>query len=191
MLLILLSLCGPSLVPKILDLCFPNLYKPVFNVSIDPQDKFKKTLKINQVLFLLSPKWVVCPFWKPHLKICISGAKNHVSMNFHTKFRYQFRVWGWKAFKWKRITVLLLLYWMWCCVQCEGAVQQGYHCERHDVVTEDGFILGVYRLTRPGLRNCSLSPVLLYHGAYGCYTGWLMAGPSNGLGTMLNSNPLY
>lgn len=54
-------------------------------------------MKINQVLFLLSPKWVVCPFRKPHLKICISGAKNHVSMNFHTKFRNQFRVWGWKA----------------------------------------------------------------------------------------------
>lgn len=42
MLLFLLSLCGPSLVPKILDLCFPNLYTPVFNVRIDPQDQFKK-----------------------------------------------------------------------------------------------------------------------------------------------------
>lgn len=39
MLLFLLSLCGPSLVPKILDLWFPNF---VFNVSIDPQDVFLK-----------------------------------------------------------------------------------------------------------------------------------------------------
>lgn len=52
MLLFLLSLCGPSLVPKILDLCFPNFYKPVFSVSIDPQDVFlKKHWKSTQFYF--------------------------------------------------------------------------------------------------------------------------------------------
>lgn len=63
MLLILLSLCGPSLVPKILDLCFPNLYKPAFNVSIDPQDKFKKNIE-NQpsIIFIISKSGLCVPY---------------------------------------------------------------------------------------------------------------------------------
>lgn len=42
----------------------------------------------------------------------------------------------------------------------------GLEVERHDVVTEDGFVLGLYRVWSEKDRIASKKPVLLQHGIF-------------------------
>ncbi|UJR28543.1 hypothetical protein I4U23_009778 [Adineta vaga] len=65
---------------------------------------------------------------------------------------------------------------------------KGYPCEEHKVLTEDGYILGVFRISHG--RNSSSSsppgrPVLLQHGLLDGATTWVMNFPDQSLGYIL------
>ncbi|CAF1372896.1 unnamed protein product, partial [Adineta steineri] len=64
---------------------------------------------------------------------------------------------------------------------------KGYPCEEHKILTNDGYILGVFRI--PYGRNGSLStigrPVLLQHGLLDSATTWVMNFPDQSLGYIL------
>jgi len=64
---------------------------------------------------------------------------------------------------------------------------KGYPCEEHKVLTQDGYILGVFRI--PHGRNSSSSspgrPVLLQHGLLDSSTTWVMNLPDQSLGYIL------
>jgi pimeloyl-ACP methyl ester carboxylesterase len=63
---------------------------------------------------------------------------------------------------------------------------KGYPCEEHKVLTQDGYILGVFRI--PHGRNSSSSPgrpVLLQHGLLDSSTTWVMNLPDQSLGFIL------
>ncbi|CAF5067530.1 unnamed protein product, partial [Rotaria magnacalcarata] len=67
---------------------------------------------------------------------------------------------------------------------------KGYPCEEHKVLTKDGYILGVFRISHG--RNSSSSsssstavtrrPVLLQHGLLDTATTWVMNLPNQSLG---------
>ncbi|XP_014365450.2 lipase 3 [Papilio machaon] len=63
----------------------------------------------------------------------------------------------------------------------------GYYSEEHVVITEDGYILFLFRI--PKGKNCNGSvvkpPVLLMHGLLMSADSWLDAGPSAGLAFLL------
>ncbi|CAF1073988.1 unnamed protein product [Didymodactylos carnosus] len=66
--------------------------------------------------------------------------------------------------------------------------QKGYPCEEHKVTTEDGYILGVFRI--PYGKNGSATqrlgrPVLLQHGLLDSATTWVMNFPAQSLGFIL------
>ncbi|XP_001356046.3 lipase 3-like isoform X1 [Drosophila pseudoobscura] len=56
----------------------------------------------------------------------------------------------------------------------------GYPAENHTVETDDGYILGLHRIARPGGM-----PVLLVHGLLDSSATWVMMGPNKGLGYLL------
>ncbi len=64
---------------------------------------------------------------------------------------------------------------------------KGYPCEEHKIITNDGYILGVFRI--PYGRNSSSSlpgrPVLLQHGLLDAATTWVMNFPDQSLGYIL------
>ncbi|CAF1055044.1 unnamed protein product [Rotaria sordida] len=62
---------------------------------------------------------------------------------------------------------------------------KGYPCEEHKVITNDGYILGVFRI--PHGRNSSSTgrPVLLQHGLLDSATTWVMNFPHQSLGYIL------
>jgi pimeloyl-ACP methyl ester carboxylesterase len=62
---------------------------------------------------------------------------------------------------------------------------KGYPCEEHKVITNDGYILGVFRI--PYGRNPSKPgrPVLLQHGLLDSATTWVMNFPDQSLGYIL------
>jgi pimeloyl-ACP methyl ester carboxylesterase len=65
---------------------------------------------------------------------------------------------------------------------------KGYPCEEHKVLTNDGYILGVFRISHG--RNASSSatpgrPVLLQHGLLDSSTTWVMNFPDQSLGYIL------
>ncbi|XP_026728530.1 lipase 1-like [Trichoplusia ni] len=67
----------------------------------------------------------------------------------------------------------------------------GYPSEEHTVVTEDGYILTMFRITKT--RNCIKSrspPILLMHGLLLSAHAWIDSGPSSGLAYLL-SNTCY
>lgn len=53
----------------------------------------------------------------------------------------------------------------------------GYASETHNVVTEDGYILKVHRISNPGKQ-----PALLMHGVLDCSASWIMLGPKQAFG---------
>ncbi|CAF4092470.1 unnamed protein product [Rotaria socialis] len=68
---------------------------------------------------------------------------------------------------------------------------KGYPCEEHKVLTKDGYILGVFRISHG--RNSSSSstavtrrPVLLQHGLLDTATTWVMNLPNQSLGYILS-----
>ena len=65
---------------------------------------------------------------------------------------------------------------------------KGYPCEEHKVITKDGYILGIFRISHG--RNASSSstpgrPVLLQHGLLDSSTTWVMNFPDQSLGFMM------
>ncbi|XP_072939683.1 lipase 3-like [Epargyreus clarus] len=54
-----------------------------------------------------------------------------------------------------------------------------YEAERHKVVTEDGYILNIFRIPRKG------PPVMLVHGIGDSSDSWLVLGPKNSLACLL------
>lgn len=62
----------------------------------------------------------------------------------------------------------------------------GYKMEEHQVETEDGYLLGLYRI--PGKRNSTISknhPVLMMHSWFSSCSDWVLIGPGNALGYLL------
>lgn len=55
----------------------------------------------------------------------------------------------------------------------------GYPLEEHEVITEDGYILSMFRIPGNG------SAVFLMHGLLGCADDYVMAGPDSGLAYLL------
>ena len=62
---------------------------------------------------------------------------------------------------------------------------KGYPCEEHKVITQDGYILGIFRI--PHGRNTSKAgrPVLLQHGLLDSAATWVMNFPEQSLGFIL------
>ncbi|CAK1590789.1 unnamed protein product [Parnassius mnemosyne] len=70
----------------------------------------------------------------------------------------------------------------------EFARNYGYTAEEHTVITEDGYILSVFRISKG--KNCRgrirQPPVLLMHGLLQSSDSWLDAGPSAGLAFLIS-----
>ncbi|XP_039745463.1 lipase 3-like [Pararge aegeria] len=67
------------------------------------------------------------------------------------------------------------------------ATKYGYPSEQHSVITEDGYVLTVFRI----LPKCSPAkgfPVILGHGIYDSSDTWIFTGPDTGLGYILSNN---
>lgn len=65
----------------------------------------------------------------------------------------------------------------------ERAVRHGFLASEHSVLTEDGYVLNMFRLQQPGeVRG---PPVLLMHGLLQSAASWLDAGPNAGLAYLL------
>ncbi|XP_049888039.1 lipase 3-like [Pectinophora gossypiella] len=64
----------------------------------------------------------------------------------------------------------------------------GYPTEQHDVITDDGYILAVFRI----LPKCDGQkrgfPIILMHGIYDSSDEWILTGPETGLGYILANN---
>lgn len=56
----------------------------------------------------------------------------------------------------------------------------GYPVEEHNVITDDGYILGLHRIPAPGKQ-----PVLLVHGLMDSSSAFVLSGPGNALGTTI------
>ncbi|XP_063373042.1 lipase 1-like [Cydia amplana] len=69
----------------------------------------------------------------------------------------------------------------------ELANKYKYPTEEHHVVTEDGYILTVFRIL-PKCRNVTGYPIILLHGIYDSSDAFILAGPQNGLGYVLTEN---
>ncbi|XP_021204440.2 lipase 1 [Bombyx mori] len=67
----------------------------------------------------------------------------------------------------------------------ELATRHGYQCEEHNVVTEDGFVLTVFRVSSGQRCSRTQIPVLLVHGLLQSADSWLDAGPGSGLAYLL------
>lgn len=68
----------------------------------------------------------------------------------------------------------------------ELSYKYGYTAEEHNVITEDGYILSVFRIQG---RNCiqrRYPPVILMHGLLQSSDSWLDAGPQAGLAYLLS-----
>lgn len=73
----------------------------------------------------------------------------------------------------------------------EATTRYGYYSEEHTVVTEDGYILTVFRI--PKGKNCDKSrssPVLLMHGLLVSSDAWIDSGPEAGLAYLI-ANECY
>ena len=62
---------------------------------------------------------------------------------------------------------------------------KGYPCEEHKVLTQDGYILGVFRIPHGRQSKTIGRPVLLQHGLLDSSTTWVMNFPDQSLGFIL------
>ena len=57
-------------------------------------------------------------------------------------------------------------------------MSRGFQCEEHTVVTEDGYILGIFRVINPYVKpTARLKPVLIWHGFFGTSDIWVVYHP--------------
>lgn len=64
----------------------------------------------------------------------------------------------------------------------------GYPVQIHEVVTEDGYLLDIYRIphgTEHSKNKVNPNPVLLHHGLMGTAEQFLFMGPNKSLGFLL------
>ncbi|XP_059055858.1 lipase 1-like [Achroia grisella] len=70
----------------------------------------------------------------------------------------------------------------------ELTMEYGYHSEEHTVLTEDGYLLKIFRVTKA--KNCKgrkrSPPVILMHGLLQSSDSWLDAGPNAGLAYLIS-----
>ena len=64
-------------------------------------------------------------------------------------------------------------------------MENGFECETHYYVTEDGYINTLHRVLTPSNVNKTGKVVFLQHGLMGTSAGFVMGGPDNSLGTVL------
>lgn len=69
----------------------------------------------------------------------------------------------------------------------EAVKANGYNSEQHTVVTEDGYILTMFRMlpTKTCLGKTRKTPVLIMHGVFLSADSWIVAGPKSGLGYLV------
>ena len=84
--------------------------------------------------------------------------------------------------------LLGLLHEKLCTFQSEIIKHQGYPCEEHDVVTEDGFILGLQRIPHGRKETTKNSntvkpAVFLQHGLLCSSTNWITNFHNQSLGS--------
>lgn len=63
--------------------------------------------------------------------------------------------------------------------------QEGYPVEEHEVVTDDGYILTIFRIpfgNKSPLTEKPRPPVLVNHGLLESSNSWIALGPDNSLG---------
>ena len=65
------------------------------------------------------------------------------------------------------------------------AQSKGYPCEEHKVVTQDGYILGVFRIPHGRNTKTPGRPVLLQHGLLDSASSWVINFPEQSLGFIL------
>lgn len=59
----------------------------------------------------------------------------------------------------------------------------GYPCEKHIVITSDGYILEIHRVPyMPFDNHRERIPVLLVHGLFASSADWIIPGPDKSLG---------
>ena len=72
----------------------------------------------------------------------------------------------------------------------EIITSKGFKCEKHEVKTEDGYNLILFRI--PGGKNCEngsqLPPVLLQHGIFDSSDGWVCNGEKHSISFVLANN---
>ncbi|KAK7339355.1 hypothetical protein VNO77_20016 [Canavalia gladiata] len=73
---------------------------------------------------------------------------------------------------------------------CKTMVEtQGYICEEHEVITEDGYILSLQRIpTGRSGKKTNKQPVLLQHGLTAEAVSWLFNSPNESLGFISADN---
>ena len=69
-------------------------------------------------------------------------------------------------------------------LQTEIVQNAKYGAESYEVVTQDGYVLQMERITTSPNKSASnnKTPVLLLHGILDCSATWIAAGPGVGLG---------
>lgn len=60
---------------------------------------------------------------------------------------------------------------------CEIVTARGFHCEKHFVLTHQGYILEVHRIVTPYFKRKTCHPVILQHGLTGTSSNFIMASP--------------
>ncbi|XP_020293835.1 lipase 3-like [Pseudomyrmex gracilis] len=70
----------------------------------------------------------------------------------------------------------------------ELVTKYGYHIEIHDIITEDGYILQLHRISNGRNNNdvkCKKKTILLMHGLGGSSADWILTGPKKSLAYIL------
>ncbi|KPI95464.1 Lipase 1 [Papilio xuthus] len=70
----------------------------------------------------------------------------------------------------------------------ELTTKYNYTYEEHTVITEDGYILTVYRIPSKCKGISKYLPVVLVHGLYDSSDAWILSGPKDGLAYILADN---
>lgn len=70
----------------------------------------------------------------------------------------------------------------------ELTIKYNYYCEEHSVITEDGYILTVFRIPSKCEKTSKHLSVVLMHGLYDSSDAWILSGPKNGLAYILADN---
>ncbi|KRZ83508.1 Gastric triacylglycerol lipase [Trichinella sp. T8] len=68
---------------------------------------------------------------------------------------------------------------------CGIIVREGYRCEEHSVITEDGYILRLQRIPNDGHRSGKKLPVVLQHGLLQSASDWVLNSRNHSLGFIL------
>lgn len=143
----------------------------------------------NLLQYSPSPKFMFAFTLIPsHMPTSIIHAVEYSSVTFR-HFTKTVMEWYWKV-----LCAILILYFNF---QCHGQLSQhdvdpdafldsyqliekyGFNPQKHSVITEDGYVVNLFRLPRKG------PPVLLVHGIADSSDSWLVLGPKESLAYLL------